>query len=1089
MYTDTAENAPVLIPEDVTERIGLPAALQAERIFVHKTANYENYVVVQSDRVVAYTPDIEDEEPLAVLTLNDGERVNDITSVGNTLVISSTKNLYYILFRDRSYVFLGNKVPFPYIDFTAEYDETQTVEVKNETEGANSGYVSVDEMWKWPEEEKFLKDYDKLWFAGMIPQTALWDETEQEEDEIYPEHTFVGARRLLSDVFDAHKEKCNEYGKKGQVVNPIVVRYAVDLYGSKTSSIPILVGMNDFSGNNYIKVNCTAEIPDGANIKVENKAELKYTPYKIHAKFAADQGINWADWKDIITNVNIYVSEILPYDSFSPTSSLLNRQYSEEIYDNVIGDPAAEGFVSKKISSATVRLDECEQYKDDLLFASSQTFLVKQVEVFKENGDITEGFNSLINGTHLDLSKFYGKEKEDVSGGETEEETDSVNEKETLQTKDRLYNDDMKHYLNMSKKLTSYNNQVILVQPSQLIDYDYDRLNAYDLAYNIPYKDSKVTSLYEVTYLLRTHTEDKVIKKSFTYLQNYKTTESIYAFQVFPDSRAFKMLVKVTIVTEKTDDRTGQLISTTETKYGEFDMFAHPYLDCAYYYGGMGRKLVSLCDKTSIADYAVNRMDDLENKLFISELNDPFSFPLSHRYTYQSKVVGVAVASTALSQGQFGQFPLYVFTEDGIWAMETAADGSFVTSKPLSREVCINPDSITSIDNAVVFVTSKGVMMIQGSQVMNISAYMNGRHYVPNESAKSLISKQSGYSEYESAISDETPFTEFMRDAKVAYDYNGQRLIFISPENRGFQYVYKIDTQTWHKMAFEGFDLKSPINAYPECLIKGSYYDDIVRQSARVLGLTEEDLQVSLRLHDGNVYIRTDNLDEIDRINDALYAVDKDWTYNTSEDAYEYTIAITGLKDKAVPRWVQDVLGLSNFKFQRLLDGKAFGNYSLLASKEEDDDGSLITDDKYGLAAFFYLAIVKKELCYKIGFTNISIDRGSSRVYSLSTRLDISAVKDSDVAKGILITRPFDLGMPDVFKSITEIKIRGYYDKGNIKYILQGSDNGKDFYTMNSLRGKSWKMFRLFILADLEPTERVSWIDIDFEPRYNNRLR
>ena len=29
----------------------------------------------------------------------------------------------------------------------------------------------------------------------------------------------------------------------------------------------------------------------------------------------------------------------------------------------------------------------------------------------------------------------------------------------------------------------------------------------------------------------------------------------------------------------------------------------------------------------------------------------------------------------------------------------------------------------------------------------------------------------------------------------------------------------------------------------------------------------------------------------------------------------------------------------------------------------------------------------------------------------------------------------------------------------------------------------------IFILADLEPTERISWIDVDFEPRYNTKLR
>ena len=124
---------------------------------------------------------------------------------------------------------------------------------------------------------------------------------------------------------------------------------------------------------------------------------------------------------------------------------------------------------------------------------------------------------------------------------------------------------------------------------------------------------------------------------------------------------------------------------------------------------------------------------------------------------------------------------------------------------------------------------------------------------------------------------------------------------------------------------------------------------------------------------------------------------------------------------------------------------------------------------------------------YHILTTTFTDTKDVSVIYNLSTVLDAS--RKQETAKGILITRPFDLGMPDVFKSITKIKIRGDYDKDNVKFILQGSDNGRDFYTLTSLRGKSWKMFRIFILADLEPTERISWIDIDFEPRYQNKLR
>ena len=117
MYMDTAENAPAIVPKDSTKDLGLPEDLQAERIFIHKTANYENYIVVQDGRVVAYTPMVEDEEPLTVLDLADGEEVSDIASVGNTVILAATNHTYYILYKENKYHLLGSQIPMPTVEF------------------------------------------------------------------------------------------------------------------------------------------------------------------------------------------------------------------------------------------------------------------------------------------------------------------------------------------------------------------------------------------------------------------------------------------------------------------------------------------------------------------------------------------------------------------------------------------------------------------------------------------------------------------------------------------------------------------------------------------------------------------------------------------------------------------------------------------------------------------------------------------------------------------------------------------------------------------------------------------------------------
>ena len=872
MYMDTAENAPAIVPKDSTKDLGLPEDLKAERIFIHKTANYENYIVVQDGRVVAYTPMVEDEEPLTVLDLADGESVNDITSLGNTLIISTSSSLFYILYKERKYTLLGTKLPFPMVDF-----ETRFVERTPDTYDT----ATFEE--------------DTLWFNGL-PSEEIWNKAEwDEEDKATYNH-------ILNNLWRVIGAQIASNGSQNVLSSPLFIRYSlVDAFGSENISMPILLGAGKTNiGNAEIKIGTSIFTDDYEDKHVRTEFSKIETPiplYKIFAKMINTDELR--SWSDVISKIKIYISKGV-FSFMDQEKSQMNSR--ETIYNREEQGPYA--YLETDYDIGYLSLSDLSE---DLITASSNTFLVKEFDVFSNNSNVfTKEINELIEGQILDVKKFLDESAEDYVQLETQE-TPSIS-------------CDMQHYEQTGGQLATYNNQLILFNSAQLIDYDYNNLNSLGFAEGGE-QEEEIT--YDVTYFLHGYVKDKVIKKTFTYPKTKDKTVSVFAFQIFPDSRAYKMVVKATI--------NGQ-----EVRYGEFEMKAHPFLNCAYYYGGIANELVSLCTDSSIEEQSVYNIDDLNNKLLISETDVPYSFPLEQRYTFQSKVLGIAIASTALSQGQFGQYPLYVFTEDGIWAMETAADGSFVSQKPLSREVCCNPASITAIDNAVVFVTDKAVMLIQGAQVMNISPYMNGKHYIPNDSARNIIAKQDGFAIFDSAISDTTPFMAFMKKASIAYDYTGQRLICFASDEI-FQYVYKLDTQTWHKTMFSEINLDTPLNSYPECLVLGS------------------------------------------------------------------------------------------------------------RNKEHQ------------------------------------------HIYNLSTVLDTTEIQQT--AKGILITRPFDLGMPDVYKSITNIKIRGDYEKGSVRHILQGSDNGRDFFTLTSLRGKSWKMFRIFILADLEPTERISWIDIDFEPRYNNRLR
>ena len=956
-------------------------------ITVKKCFYKKNIIAVLKNKVIAFTTDIkDDEEPITVLDLTAGETVNDITSIGNTLIISSTKSLYYILFKNKEYVFLGNKVPFPYINFTPIYDKQESFSVFT-----MAGDDSEEHNWN----------------TVILPEETEWNQPfDKEEPEDRRKYQV-----LLDKVWSKIEELKKEHSQQNRLTSVAVVRYAVNLLDSKLSSIPVLLSPH----NDSYDLNLEAEKVFGEIIKESDGETSDSTqavemwsggisvkgtlnPYQISMKLNWD--INeFTDWADIIDSISIYVSVFDKNPANKTISRISNRkaELSEKREEDIDGWLWRE--TQSGISSATLYLGDKHDYQyylDDLLASTANTYLVKRIKVYNEGqATISDEINNLIDGEILDIRNFIDQLSENFT---------------QLETQERLSGDDLKHYLQTSEKISSYNNQLLLTQPSNIIAYDYNRLNAYDAKTN---EDSSqhydIWRKYDITYLLKGVKNDKVVKAGpFLYEERVEggIKETIHQFQIFPDSRAYKMQVKVELYQDSLDD----LIAV---KYAELDMLPHPYLNCAYFYGDLNETLHALCTLDDVNSYNINAIDDIENKLLVSKINNPFTFPVEHRYTFQSKVLGVAIANTALSQGQFGQFPLYVFTEDGIWAMETGADGSFITNKPLSRDVCVNPDSITSIDNAVVFVTEQGVMMLQGSQVVNISPNMNGRHYTVENVARTIIEGQKDFKDLLPVLSDSTHFMAFVKKASIAYDYAGKRLIFFK-EDEAYQYIYKLDTNTWHKMALASFDLIQPINSYPECLVRGKHTE--THTYLVCLG------------------------------NNSAYGAES--LRQMVADFFPYDLSID--------------------EFEDFLEGKI----------------NLPLDGMYQSSIDEIVTLLEVESVN----TSVEVAQDDyTSIYDLTTALDLSL--EQQTANGVIVTRPFDLGHPDVFKAITDIRVRGQYRKEAVKFILLGSNDGFNFHVLNALRGKSWKLFRLIILADLQPTERISWIDVQYETRFTNRLR
>ncbi len=208
------------------------------------------------------------------------------------------------------------------------------------------------------------------------------------------------------------------------------------------------------------------------------------------------------------------------------------------------------------------------------------------------------------------------------------------------------------------------------------------------------------------------------------------------------------------------------------------------------------------------------------NSIFTSEVNNPFAFPLLGINSIGSgEIIGITSATKALSQGQFGQFPLYAFCTDGVWALEPAADGTFTTKQAVSRDVCTNTASITQLDNSVAFASARGIMHLQGSQCECLSDILGTERsffaYDVGKDSFDILLHEAGYNLSSNEIYI-LPFPKYAANCQMVFDYIHQRLIVFNP-SWFYSYVYSLKSNLWgmyHKQKL----IKQSINSYTDAL-------------------------------------------------------------------------------------------------------------------------------------------------------------------------------------------------------------------------------------------------------------------------------
>lgn len=209
----------------------------------------------------------------------------------------------------------------------------------------------------------------------------------------------------------------------------------------------------------------------------------------------------------------------------------------------------------------------------------------------------------------------------------------------------------------------------------------------------------------------------------------------------------------------------------------------------------------------SLPQVESNPCEERRSVMKVSMVENPFVFPAKCTYTpSQSGIVGLCSNTMALSQGQFGQFPLFVFCEDGIWAMSVDSSGSvaYLTCNQVSRDVCINPRSICGISGGVVFAGRQGMMLIAGNNIKKISTAMDGNSIPLAGVPDDIFSRMSSLVSLECNLGNDD-FQNFIADAYVVF-LPSHNEVLIGNAAYPYSFVYSFSSGMWtrYKTAFSG---------------------------------------------------------------------------------------------------------------------------------------------------------------------------------------------------------------------------------------------------------------------------------------------
>ena len=782
----------------------------AKILYVHETGNYRHFIALASSSIYWFKQDGTLGSTTPIKDFSDASSVVSVTSVGNTVALITSEGIHYALWTDEAYKYLGPKPPATNITFSLSKSDSYEdysfggVECDGSAEGFNVAFQQTT--------------------LGCSEALNVVNTTKRKKGMLCVNIKEEKQSDVTQSIYALVNRTNNAISKEGRFYANFFIRYCYRMFdGSMIMHsapvfmpvqvpdaylvYPVNVYFETFGGSS---VDHNAKFEDKINVNIADKDGTKYDfkvskltfmyyPRNVELLYSLDTSHvdELEEWKDVIKSIDFFISA--PVIKVDTSEKITAFEIGQDNYGLGRGPIAANYILSKsgatisRAYSAVVKFPGLSQdaYKNKMENASS-FFKVCSINI--EDLEYTDNAPLPVN-------------------------KDSVYQ---VSLQEQMKDDYKTHNMLTAEGGYVYNHRLNLFGLREKLFRGFGGDTLFPLSESMSsFLFSKNANFYQIRYVcveLNTTSGKKVVESEFStkYIEGKLL---VNASKFYPDSRATRMIIL-------TDSKT----------------FAFPLTECKELNGAMF--IGDFTGEEKEEDYLIDgytpQVDDvveLSNKIYTSESDNAFYFPANGINTVGiGTIQGIASTTRALSQGQFGQYPLMAFSTDGIWAMEVSSQGTYSSIHPISREVCSNPKSITQLDQSVLFATNRSLSRIAESQVVSMSDVLDG----PGFNVAGKLGKFLGFfndangddnttkaikSQMRQLISFTSSPIDFFQRCQVIYDYKNSRIfcLDVSQKTKGASadtvaLCYSIKDQAWSTFLIK--NVLTAINSYPHPYIQ-----------------------------------------------------------------------------------------------------------------------------------------------------------------------------------------------------------------------------------------------------------------------------